>query len=192
MPSENDEQPIPILKKPTSSLLGRYKRELRAHLNNGSRPPSSRAESVGRAAISKGLDTLDLASLHGKALDALTPASSSAAARVVAAKKAETFFLNVLVPIERTHRTMTENVVKLKCAVESLETRTAELTAANLLQKEEVAQRKAAEKSLRASEQHHRVLLQGVPGDADPAAAPLAPGAFGAGGGAEGDQPRAS
>jgi two-component system sensor histidine kinase DegS len=160
MPSEHVEQPIPIVKKSTSLLLGRYKRELRSHLNDGSRSTLARAESVGRAAISKGLDTLDLASLHGRALDALTPANRSPAARIVAAKKAEAFFLNVLVPIERTHRTMTENVVKLKRAVEALETRTAELTAANLLQKQEMAHRKAAEKSLRASERHHRVLLR--------------------------------
>jgi signal transduction histidine kinase len=107
-----------------------------------------------------GLDTLDLAQLHVRALTALTPVDSSAAARVKAAKKASGFFLDVLIPVERTHRAMSENVGKLKRAVETLQRRTVELTAANKRQRKEVAQRKLAERSLLKSEQHHRVLLK--------------------------------
>jgi signal transduction histidine kinase len=124
------------------------------------RPSSLRAEALGREAISGGLETLDLALLHGRALEALTPANSTGATRAASSEKARGFFLDVLIPIEKTHRAMTDNVVKLKKAVRSLQQRTVELTAANRRQKLEVAQRRAAEKSLRLSENNHRVLLK--------------------------------
>jgi two-component system, NarL family, sensor histidine kinase DegS len=142
-------------------LLGRYKRELKGHLLNGrSSAGSSRAESLGRAALTEGLDTLDLANLHGQALDALAPYGSPTSARSAAREKATAFFVNVLIPVEKTHQATIDNVAKLKRAVDALKVRTAELTAANLLQKSEIKKREAAEKLLRASEQHHRILLR--------------------------------
>jgi signal transduction histidine kinase len=141
-------------------LFRRYKAELGNHLTSRSRKSSLRAEAVGRVAISEGLETLDLANIHGEALRALTPSDSTSAAMADASKKAGFFFLDALNPIERTHRAMTENVVKMKRIVESLRKRTIELTIANRRQKAEMLQRKSAEKSLRQSEQTHRILLR--------------------------------
>jgi signal transduction histidine kinase len=107
-----------------------------------------------------GLETLDLANMHGQALHALTPANSTSAAMALATRKAGLFFLDVLTPIEKTHRAVTENVVELKRAVESLGRRTVELSAANKSLQLEMVQRKTAEESLRRSEQHQRVLLK--------------------------------
>jgi signal transduction histidine kinase len=140
--------------------LGRYQSELNSRLRARSQPSSGRAEALGREAISKGLEILDVALLHGKALKALMPSNSTEASMTATSEKAGDFFLDVLIPIEKTHRAMTENVVKLKKAVQSLEQRTVELTAANQRQKLEVIQRRAAEKSLRLSESNHRILLK--------------------------------
>jgi len=106
------------------------------------------------------LEILDLALLHGEALKALTPANSTEVSRAATLEKAGVFFLDVLTPIEKTHRAMTDNVVKLEKAVQSLRQLTVELTAANLRQRMEVIQRRAAEKSLRQSERRHRILLR--------------------------------
>jgi signal transduction histidine kinase len=105
------------------------------------------------------LETLDLADIHGRALSALMPAGSTSVALTNTTRKAGAFFLDVLNPVERTHRATTENIMKLKRAVESLRRRTVELTAANRRQKVEMVQRKAAERSLRQSERNHRILL---------------------------------
>jgi signal transduction histidine kinase len=88
------------------------------------------------------------------------PVNSPTPAMASSAKKAGVFFLDVLTPIERTHRAMTENGAQLRRAVESLRRRTAQLTAANQRQKLEMIQRKSAERSLRLSEQNHRILLR--------------------------------
>jgi signal transduction histidine kinase len=141
-------------------LLGRYRSELNTRLKTRTRPSSLRAETLGRRAIAGGLEILDLALLHGKALKALIPTNSTEASSAATSEKAGLFFLDVLIPLEKTHRAMTDNVVKLQKAVRSLQQRTVELTASNRRQKLEVIQRRAAEKSLRLSENNHRILLK--------------------------------
>jgi signal transduction histidine kinase len=148
------------LKQKFHTLFRRYKTELNSHLARRTGSSALRAEAVGRKAISDGLETLDLANIHGQALRALTPVDSTTHAMASASKKAGIFFLDVLTPVEKTHRAMTENVVKLKRAVESLRKRTIELTAANQRQRLEVLHRKSAERSLRQSEKNHRILLR--------------------------------
>jgi signal transduction histidine kinase len=148
------------LKQKFHTLFRRYKAELSNHLNSRSRVSPLRAEAVGRRAISDGMETLDIANIHGQALRALTPSDATSQAMAYSAKKAGIFFLDVLNPVEKTHRAMTENVTKLKRAVEALRKRTVELTAANQRQKLEMLQRKSAETSLRQSEQNHRILLR--------------------------------
>jgi signal transduction histidine kinase len=148
------------LKQKFQTLLRHYKAELNNHLDGRSRVSTARAEAVGRRAMSEGMETLDLANIHGQALGDLMPAYASAAVMAKTAKRAGFFFLDVLTPIERTHRAMTENVVELRQAVKSLQLRTDELTAANQRLSREVAQRKSAEESLRKSELHHRLLLK--------------------------------
>jgi signal transduction histidine kinase len=154
------DHPLFILNQKFNTMFRRYKSELSSHLVSRSRNSPLRAEAVGRKAISEGLETLDLANIHGQALRALTPIDATSLAIASTTKKAGTFFLDVLNPVEKTHRAMTENVIKLKRAVESLRKRTIELTAANQRQKLEMLQRKTAERSLRQSEQNHRILLR--------------------------------
>jgi signal transduction histidine kinase len=148
------------LKQKFHTLFRKYKTELNNHLSKRDGSSALRAEAVGRKAVSDGLETLDLANIHGQALRALTPAGSTSHAMASATRKAGVFFLDVLTPVEKTHRAMNESVVKLKRAVESLRKRTIELTAANQRQRLEVLHRKSAERLLRQSEMNHRILLR--------------------------------
>lgn len=148
------------LKKKIQRLSRRYEAELRSRLRNGPRPTADRAEGLGRDAVLQGLETLDLAKIHGRTLLAIMPSDCSAAVRDRTVKKAGLFFLDVVTPIEKTHRATLENVAELKFTNESLQLRTVELTTAVRRLKIEVDQRKSAERSLRESEHNHRVMLR--------------------------------
>jgi len=154
------EQSINFLKQKPLRLARRYQSELRNNLRTKRRPSAQRAVVLGKRAVTEGFGTLDLAHIHGQALRALMPANSSAAVRDHTVKRAGIFFLDVLAPIEKTRRATVENLAVLKDSIESLKQRTIELTAANESLKVEVAQRKAAERALRLSEQNHRTLLR--------------------------------
>lgn len=147
------------MKNKIENLSQRYRTALRNRLHGAPRQSARRAERLGRAALSAGLETLDLAHIHGQALIALMPGGCSDAVRTRTAQKAGAFFLDALAPIERTRRAMVENVEELRRSNESLRRRTIEVTAANRLLRDQVAQRAAAEKSLRSSESRYRELL---------------------------------
>jgi signal transduction histidine kinase len=110
--------------------------------------------------MAQGLETLDIAHIHGDTLLELVPYHRTEAARIKTVKLAGSFFLDVITPIEETHRGMIENNVRLKVSNGSLRQRTFQLTTANRSLKIEVAQRKLAERSLLLSEKNHRVLLK--------------------------------
>jgi signal transduction histidine kinase len=119
---------------------------------------AQRAEEIGRAALAEGLETVDLAYMHGEALLALMPTVAEAS-RDVSTERAATFFLAVLAPIERTRTEMVKTVSELKLANTALRQRSTDLTAANRQLTLEVTQRRLVEKTLRASERNYRTLL---------------------------------
>jgi signal transduction histidine kinase len=147
------------LKKKKLRLSRKYKAELRNRLRGGPRPWIGRAQKLGARAAADGLETLDLAAIHGDALLTLMPLDCTVAERNRTVRVAGIFFLEVLTPIENTHRATVENLAKLKDSNASLHERTVELTSANQRLKIEVVQRKSAERSLQVSERKHRGLL---------------------------------
>jgi two-component system, NarL family, sensor histidine kinase DegS len=148
------------LKKKILKIWRRYRLELRNRLRGGPPRSTRRAEALGLSAIGEGLETLDLAHIHAETLIELMPANCTAAVRAKTVKSAGAFFLDVITPIERTHRGMVDNYRKLEITHRALQDRTVQLTSANRSLNVEVAQRKAAEKSLMRSEKTHRVLLR--------------------------------
>lgn len=106
------------------------------------------------------METLALAGIHEEALVALMPTHCTATAQAWIVKRAGAFFLEVLTPIENTHKATVENVAKLKKANDSLVQRTAQLGDSNRRLKNEVVQRKSAQKALHLSDQNHRILLK--------------------------------
>jgi len=148
------------LKKKLLSLSRSYHRHLRRHLGGGWRVPSAGAAALGRRAVSEGLETLDLADIHGRSLITLMPPGCTAAMRTQTVKRAGVFFLDVLTPVEKTHRAMLESISELRLSNLALLRRTNELAASNRRLKVEVLHRKSADSSLRLSEKHHKVLLR--------------------------------
>ena len=119
---------------------------------------AQRAEEIGQAALAEGLETVDLAYMHGEALLALMPTVAESS-RDVSTERAATFFLAVLAPIERMRTEMVKTVSELKLANKALRQRSTDLTAANRQLTLEVTQRRLVEKTLRASERNYRTLL---------------------------------
>jgi signal transduction histidine kinase len=143
-----------------TALSRRYQAALRKHLKRGSRSSSEPAQRLGRQAMATGLETLDLARIHERALITLVLPGCSAMARDTMVRRAGAFFAEAITPIEETHRTAREANVRLNQMIETLHRRSTDLDDSNRLLKQEVAQRKTVEESLRNSEQHYSQLLK--------------------------------
>jgi signal transduction histidine kinase len=110
--------------------------------------------------MATGLETLDLARIHERALIALVLPDYPARTRDAMVRRAGTFFAEAITPIEETHRTAREANVRLNQIIETLNRRSADLDDSNRQLRREVAQRKTVEESLRKSERHHSQLLE--------------------------------
>jgi signal transduction histidine kinase len=141
-------------------LSRRYQAALRKHLKQGPRASLQPAQGLGRRAMTIGLETLDLARIHEHALIALVLPSYSPGTRDAMVRRAGTFFAEAITPIEKTHRTAREANVRLNQMIETLNRRSADLADSNRQLKQEIAQRKTVEESLRNSERHYSELLE--------------------------------
>jgi signal transduction histidine kinase len=148
------------MKTKRTTFFRRYGAALRQHLGRRGDSDPRRTHALGREAMAAGLETLDLARLHERAVLALTAPSSSARHRATLVKRAGKFFAELITPIEETHRVVREANVLLSRINETLTKRTAELAASNLELKKEILQRKEVEKALRTSERHYTLLLE--------------------------------
>jgi signal transduction histidine kinase len=140
-------------------LSRRYVAALRKHLTRGPRASLQAADALGRQAVASGLGTLELARIHKRALTALTTSGLSPG-RDGVLRRAETFFVEALAPMEETQRAMRQANVHLSQVNETLRRRTVALAAANRRLKREILQRQAAEAALKKSEQHYSQLLE--------------------------------
>ena len=76
-------------------------RRLRKHLKQGPRCSLRPALGLGRRAVVLGLETLELARMHERALATLELSSEQ---RMAMIKRAEIFFTEAITPIVETHR----------------------------------------------------------------------------------------
>src|ERR1051325_1493528 len=143
-----------------NGLSRRYQAALREYLKRGPRSNLRPAHALGRRAVALGLETLDLARFHERALLTLVLPGYSSATRGRMIRRARTFFAEAIAPIEKTHRTARQANDQLLQLNQALHRRSADLSASNRKLKQEIAQRKLAEESLRKSEQHYARLLE--------------------------------
>src|ERR1041385_5132602 len=141
-------------------LSRRYQVALPKYRKPGPRSNLRSAHALGRRAIALGLETLDLARFHERALLTLVLPGYSSATRGRMIRRARTFFAEAIAPIEKTHRTARQANDQLLQLNQALHRRSADLSASNRKLKQEIAQRKLAEESLRKSEQHYARLLE--------------------------------
>jgi signal transduction histidine kinase len=148
------------MKRKLTRLSRRYVAALRKHLQQGPRTSLQPARALGRQAMAGGLETLDLARIHERALIALVLPSSSPGTREAMVRRAGIFFAEAITPIEKTHRTAREASSHFSQLNQTLRRRSADLAVSNRQLKKEIVQRKGVEKSLRKSEQHYGRLLE--------------------------------
>jgi two-component system chemotaxis response regulator CheB len=148
------------MKQNLTSLSQRYVTALRAHLKPGSRASLLPALALGRQAVARGVETLELARIHEQALTTLELSKSKNGA----IKQAEIFITEALTPIVETHRAAQQSKVHVNRLKETLGRRTEELAATNRLLQRGVVRRKvmanAAEKSGRRHDQCLKESLQ--------------------------------
>src|SRR5690348_2092717 len=147
------------MKRKLTSFSGHYQTALRGHLKRTRQGSSQAAQALGKRAMMLGLETLDLARIHEQALIKLVLPNFASGTRAAMVRRAGAFFAKAITPIENTHRVAQETKAQMERLNESLHRRSAALAASNQQLKQEIAQRKSAEESLRKSEQHYGQLL---------------------------------
>jgi signal transduction histidine kinase len=143
----------------TDALAKRYETALRRYLADGPAASLEPAARLGRAAVAAGLETLELALIHERALvqQALPAATVKVRNRII--KRAGKFFAEAVLPMEETHRAAREVNAHLSELTAGLSRYTGEILAANRKLTQEVARRKAAERTLRQSRKETSGLL---------------------------------
>lgn len=107
-----------------------------------------------------GLETLDLALIHEKALLEQVLPVNAPSAREQLLQRAGFFFAEAITPLEEGHRVALESNVHLSRMNQALSRRTLDLATSNRQLKKEIARRKVVEETLRHSERQSAQLLE--------------------------------
>ena len=137
-------------------LSERYVTELRKHLKRGPGGSLTPALALGREAVVRGLETLELARMHEGAISALKLSDSGDGL----VKRAEIFFTEVISPIVENHRAARQNKLELGRLNETLGRRNAELAATNGQLRRGIVRRKRVEAALKKSAIDYARLLK--------------------------------
>src|ERR1043166_4276833 len=111
------------MKQKLIRLSQRYVTALRQYLKHGPRANLLPALRLGRQAVVLGLETLELARIHERALVTLELSHSNNGRM----KRAEIFFTEAIIPIVETHHAARQSKIDLNRLTETLGRRTAEL-----------------------------------------------------------------
>ncbi|HZL43108.1 MAG TPA: histidine kinase [Verrucomicrobiae bacterium] len=144
------------MKRKLFALSERYAKALRKHLQQGLRASLQPAVGLGRQAVGLGMETLELARVHERAVATLVPSNNGHQLR----KQAESFFTEAISPILETHRVARQSKVDLNRLTETLNRRTAHLAATNRLLRIGIVRRKCVEAALKTSGAHYAKLLK--------------------------------
>jgi signal transduction histidine kinase len=144
------------MKQKLIRLSQRYETALGKHMNQGPRANLHPALALGRQAVALGVETLELARIHERAVASLKLSDGKNAA----IRRAETFFTEAITPIVETHRAARQNRTDLNRLNGTLILRTRELAATNVLLKRGIVRRKSVEAALKKSGEHYARLLR--------------------------------
>lgn len=144
------------MKQKHITLSQQYGTALCQHLKPGAGANLQPAMALGRQAVALGLETLDLARIHGQALATLKLSKGNNGRN----KRAEIFFTEANTPIEETHRAARQSNVHMNRMKETLNQRTEELAATNRQLQRGVVRRKVMEDAFEKSGQHHKKCLE--------------------------------
>ena len=144
------------MKRTLIGLSRRYVTALRKHLKPGPRASLQPALRLGRRAVALGLETLELARIHERALVTLQLSNSKNGF----IKRAELFFADAITPIVETHRAARQGKMDLNRLNQTLGRRTAELAVTNRQLQRGILRRKTVEAALKQSGIHYTKLLK--------------------------------
>ena len=144
------------MKQKLTKLSQRYVTALRKHLQQGPRASLQPALGLGRQAVALGMETLELARVHERALTTLGLFNSKNGV----IKRAEIFFTEAITPIVETQRAARLTKVDLSRLKETLGQRTEELAVTNRQLQRGVVRRKVMEEAFEKSGQHHHKSLE--------------------------------
>jgi signal transduction histidine kinase len=144
------------MKQKLIGLSQRYVTALRKHVEQGPRASLLSALGLGRRAVVLGLETLDLARMHERAVTALELRSKKDGF----IERARIFFTEAIMPIEETHLAARKAKTHLHQLTEMLGRRTVELAATNGQLRQSVVRRKTVEAALKKSGERFARLLK--------------------------------
>jgi signal transduction histidine kinase len=144
------------MKQKLIRLSQRYVGALRKHLQKGPHASLRPALGLGRRAVALGLETLELARIHERALVLLEEGGGKDGI----AKRAEVFFTEALIPIVQTHRAARQSKIELDRLNKMLGRRTIELAATSHQLQRGIVRRKSMETALKKSSEHYAKLLK--------------------------------
>jgi len=144
------------MKRKLMQLSQRYVGALRKHLKQGPRASLVPALGLGHRAVALGVETLELARMHERALVTLEEASGKDGI----SKRAEIFFIEAIIPIVETHRAARQNKIQLDRLNKMLGRRTVELAVTNNQLQRGIVRRKSMETALKKSGEHYTQLLK--------------------------------
>ncbi len=144
------------MKQKLIGLSKRYARALCAHLKAGPRASLQPALRLGSGAVALGLETLEMARIHERALTALELSTGKNGT----ARRAQIFFTEAITPIVETHRAARESRTQLGQMNHRLSRRTLELAATNRQLQLGIIRRKRVEATLTQSGLHYKRLLK--------------------------------
>jgi hypothetical protein len=126
------------MKQKLNGLPQKYVAALRKHLKQGPRASLRPALGLGRQAVAFGLEMLELARIHERALNVLKPSGKKNGLL----KQAEIFFAGAITPIVEADRTARQRKIQLARLNEALGRRKVELAATERTLRRGVARRK--------------------------------------------------
>ena len=132
-------------------LTRRYVAALGNHLRQASRTSLLPAQGLGRQSMAIGLDTLDLARIHEKAVAGILLPGCSAGKRALMTKRSGVFFERANLPMEETHQAARQTKNHSDVLAATLGRRTGELAVCNRRLQEGIRQRKAMENTFATS-----------------------------------------
>ncbi|HUZ05994.1 MAG TPA: histidine kinase [Candidatus Paceibacterota bacterium] len=144
------------MEKKSTGLSQQYLTALKKHLKQGRQASLQPALGLGRRAAALGLETLDMARIHERAIGTLEAASGKDGI----VKRAEIFFNEANLPIMETHRAARQGKVHLSRMKETLDQRTEELAVSKRQLQRGIVRRKVTEAAARKNSQHHNKCLE--------------------------------
>jgi signal transduction histidine kinase len=144
------------MKQKLIGLSQRYVTALQKHLKQGTGASLQSAVELGRRAVVLGLETLELARIHERAMTVLEVSKIKNGF----VRQAEIFFTEAITPIVETHRPARQSKIDLNRLKEMLGQRTVELAATNRQLQRGVVRRKAMEDTFEKNGRHHNKCLE--------------------------------